>query len=77
MLYLDPSAGSMGFQMIVGGLLTALGVVRLYWRRVKSLLSPQFMQRRVEILSPREGDVLKAPAERVVAPDRHPVDPEG
>jgi len=48
MLYLDPSAGSMGFQMIVGGLLAAAGVVRLYWRRVKGLLSPQLMERRVE-----------------------------
>jgi hypothetical protein len=39
MLYLDPSSGSMAFQMMVGGLLTAAGVIRLYWKRVKSVFT--------------------------------------
>ncbi len=36
--YLDPSAGSMIFQMTVGGLLAAGAAIRLYWRSLRNLL---------------------------------------
>ena len=37
--YLDPSAGSMIFQMTVGGLLAAGAAIRLYWKALRNLLS--------------------------------------
>jgi len=36
--YLDPSSGSIMLQMAVGGLLAALAVVRVYWRKIRSVL---------------------------------------
>ena len=35
--YLDPSSGSMIFQLTVGSLLAAAGAIRLYWRKIKRL----------------------------------------
>lgn len=35
--YLDPGAGSMLLQILVGGMLAAGAMIRLYWRRIKSL----------------------------------------
>lgn len=35
--YLDPTTGSLAFQALIGGLLAALTVLRLYWRRMKAL----------------------------------------
>ena len=36
--YLDPSAGSMIFQMTVGGLLAAGAAIRIYWSSLRNLL---------------------------------------
>ena len=36
--YLDPTTGSLAFQTLIGGLLAALAVLHLYWRRVKAML---------------------------------------
>jgi hypothetical protein len=35
--YLDPSAGSMVFQMTVGGLLAAAAAIRLYWKNLRNV----------------------------------------
>lgn len=37
--YLDPSSGSMGFQMAVGGLLAGAAAIRLYWTKLKGLFT--------------------------------------
>ena len=34
--YLDPSTGSIVLQVMVGGLLTVMAAVRLYWKRIRS-----------------------------------------
>jgi len=35
--YLDPTSGSMGFQLLVASLLAGITSVRLYWTRLKSV----------------------------------------
>lgn len=37
--YLDPGSGSFLFQIIVGGLLSALFAIKLYFRKIKSFFS--------------------------------------
>lgn len=37
--YLDPSSGSMVFQMAVGGLLAGAAAIRLYWKKLKGLFT--------------------------------------
>jgi hypothetical protein len=44
--YLDPSSGSMIFQLTVGGLLAAAGAVRIYWKKLKSIFSVRRKQDR-------------------------------
>jgi membrane associated rhomboid family serine protease len=36
--YLDPGTGSMVIQLVLGGIVGALALVRLYWRRVKGFV---------------------------------------
>ena len=36
--YLDPTSGSIMLQLAVGGLLAALAAVRVYWRKIRSVL---------------------------------------
>ena len=36
--YIDPSSGSYFLQLLLAGLLSALFMLRMYWRRVKSFL---------------------------------------
>ena len=35
--YLDPVSGSVAFQILMGGMLTAAAALRLYWRRIRGL----------------------------------------
>jgi hypothetical protein len=35
--YLDPSTGSLVLQVIVGGFLTAIAAVKIYWKKLKSI----------------------------------------
>ena len=35
--YLDPGTGSMLLQFVAGGLLAAIGVTKVYWKRIKSI----------------------------------------
>ena len=35
--YLDPGTGSMVLQFVAGGLLAAIGVTKVYWKRIKSI----------------------------------------
>ncbi|MGQ9730137.1 MAG: hypothetical protein ACUVX8_02600 [Candidatus Zipacnadales bacterium] len=35
--YIDPGTGSYLFQLAIAGLLSALFVIRLYWRKLKGL----------------------------------------
>jgi hypothetical protein len=46
--YLDPSSGSMVFQMVVGGLLATAGVLRLYWSKLRGIFgdNPQDQNRK-------------------------------
>lgn len=37
--YLDPGTGSFLFQIIVGGVLSALFAIKLYFRKIKSFFS--------------------------------------
>jgi hypothetical protein len=37
--YLDPSTGSLGFQIAISGLLAAAATARIYWQRLKRLVS--------------------------------------
>ena len=37
--YLDPGTGSMVIQVVLGGIVGGLTLLRLYWRRVKALFS--------------------------------------
>ena len=37
--YLDPGSGSFLFQIIVGGVLSALFAIKLYFRKIKSFFS--------------------------------------
>jgi membrane associated rhomboid family serine protease len=36
--YLDPGTGSMVVQLVVGGLVGALALMKLYWRRLKAFV---------------------------------------
>ena len=36
--YLDPGTGSMALQLLLGGLVGALAMVKLYWRRLKAFV---------------------------------------
>ena len=36
--YLDPSTGSMVFQIVAGGVIAAAATMRLYWGRIRSML---------------------------------------
>jgi hypothetical protein len=36
--YLDPGTGSMVLQLVLGGLVGALAIGRVYWRRLKALV---------------------------------------
>ncbi len=36
--YIDPSAGSLLFQVAVGGLLAGIGLVRVYWNKLRVLV---------------------------------------
>ncbi len=35
--YLDPTAGSIGYQVLISGVLAAAATLRLYWHKVKRL----------------------------------------
>jgi len=35
--YLDPSAGSIGYQVLISGVLAAAAALRIYWQKVKRL----------------------------------------
>jgi apolipoprotein N-acyltransferase len=37
--YLDPATGSMVLQVLVGGLLAVAAVLRMYWKKTRSLFS--------------------------------------
>jgi hypothetical protein len=37
--YLDPVTGSIAFQVVMATAITGLAAVKIYWRRLKSLLS--------------------------------------
>lgn len=37
--YLDPATGSMIFQGLIAGLLTAVVAIKMYWARIKTLFS--------------------------------------
>jgi hypothetical protein len=37
--YLDPQTGSLVLQVLVGGLLTTLAAVRIYWGKLKKVFS--------------------------------------
>ena len=37
--YLDPSSGSLVLQMAIGGLLSAIAMVKLNWKRLKGLFT--------------------------------------
>jgi hypothetical protein len=43
--YLDPGTGSMIFQMLVGGLLASLFMVRVFWSNVKSFVGSTVLRR--------------------------------
>jgi hypothetical protein len=36
--YLDPGTGSMALQLILGGIVGGLTLMKLYWRRVKAFV---------------------------------------
>lgn len=36
--YLDPGTGSMVLQLVLGGIVGALAILRLYWRRLTALV---------------------------------------
>ena len=36
--YLDPGTGSIGLQIILGGIVAVLATARLYWMRIKSFV---------------------------------------
>jgi hypothetical protein len=36
--YLDPGTGSIAIQLVLGGVVAALAMVRMYWARVRTLL---------------------------------------
>jgi len=36
--YLDPGTGSMALQLMLGGIVGALAFIKLYWRKVKSVI---------------------------------------
>lgn len=36
--YLDPTTGSLAYQVAIGGILAANAVLRIYWRRIKSVV---------------------------------------
>jgi hypothetical protein len=38
--YLDPGTGSMMLQLVMGGVIGALTLLRVYWRRVLTLFGP-------------------------------------
>ena len=37
--YLDPGTGSMMLQLLLGGIAGALVIIKLYWHRLKSVIS--------------------------------------
>lgn len=37
--YLDPGTGSVMLQVFLGGIVGALTVIRLYWKRIRSVFS--------------------------------------
>ncbi len=39
--YLDPTTGSIVFQTAIGGIVAGLALVRIYWRRIKTLFKRQ------------------------------------
>lgn len=41
--YIDPGTGSYVLQVIIGGLVGALFVVKVYWRRIKAFFSSLFL----------------------------------
>ena len=45
-LYLDPTTGSIAYQVAIGGLLVASTAVKMYWRRVKGSLLQVFRRTR-------------------------------
>ena len=48
--YLDPGTGSMLIQLALGGIVGGLAIVKLYWRRLKTLLG------RRDAADPSSGD---------------------
>ena len=43
--YLDPSAGSIAYQIAIGGIVAAATAARIYWSRLKSLIRNLFWNR--------------------------------
>ena len=39
MAYLDPVTGSMAWQVTIGGLLAVAAAIRMYWSKIRSILS--------------------------------------
>ncbi len=39
--YLDPTSGSIAYQVAISGLLAAGAAIRLYWGRIKNLFRPR------------------------------------
>ena len=51
--YLDPGSGSFLFQIIVGGILSAMFAIKLYFRKIKSFFSKKNSQEKNE--QPKEN----------------------
>lgn len=52
--YLDPGTGSFLFQIIVGGVLSALFAIKLYFRKIKSFFSKKVKPEKNE--QPKENN---------------------
>lgn len=46
--YLDPGSGSLLFQIIVGGILSGLFAIKLYYRKIKSFFKSKFSKKNKE-----------------------------
>ncbi|MGH9385396.1 MAG: hypothetical protein ACRD2N_14030 [Vicinamibacterales bacterium] len=36
--YLDPGTGSMAFQLVLGGIVGAIALIKLYWQRLRTFV---------------------------------------
>ena len=43
--YLDPGSGSFLFQIIIGGILSAMFAIKLYFRKIKNFFSKKNIQK--------------------------------